>query len=249
MSVFKSETNTNTQTATVSGEGNQVHQTINNLFVAGSDSPQSRMLVDAAQTGQKPVDHSLFAIESLEADDREEIKRILKYRQIATNGDSETALELLQSVTKDAKFDSGYIGFRLHFNIGAIQQNIGEYLAASKSLRLAHSLYPEDYKAQSALALAELLDGEHGAALDRCHVLLQREGDHRNLTASVLFHAARHVETDVAPEDLIGDELSCPDVLPAYLEYVRDVRPDDYDRALTKAFCNCSPLLIIDRLS
>ena len=236
MSVFNSERNTSTQTATVSGEGNQVHQTIQNIWITDGESPAVRKLVEAAQAAQEPVDHSSFAVDDPECDDREESKRILEYRQIATDGDSATALSLLRSLTKDAKYETGHLAFRLHFNIGAIQYDIGDYSAASNSLRSAHSLYPEDHKAQSALAFAELLDGEHRAALDRCRGLLQHEGDHRNLAASVLCHAARHIKTEVAPEDFVGAELSSPEVLPAYLEYVRDVRPDGYERALTKAF-------------
>jgi cellulose synthase operon protein C len=235
-SLFRSERNTNAQSAAVSGEGNEVNQTINNFIISDEDGSLARQLVESAQASQNSAGHSSFAVQNPEGDDREEIKRILEYRQIATDGDSSTALGLLQKLTEDVRYKSGYFGFRLHFNIGIIQQDIGEHEAASKSLRLAHSLYPEDNKAQTALAFAELLDGEYGAALDRCCDLLKHDGDHRNLAASILCHAARNLETDVVPEEIIDKELSSPDVFAAYLEYIRDARPDDYHAALTKAF-------------
>nr|WP_320142312.1 hypothetical protein [uncultured Cohaesibacter sp.] len=231
-----SKLNRSAQTATVSGERNVVNQTINNFIISDESGPTAKQLVESTQSSQQSASHTSFAVQTPESDDREEIKRILEYRQIASDGDSSTALVLLQKLTQDVKYQSGYFGFRLHFNIGIIQQNIGEYEKASTSLRLAHSLCPEDKKAQTALALAELLDGECLTAFDRSFDLLKHDGDHRSLAASVLCHSARKIETKVVLEETIDKDLSSPEVIAAYLEYLRDIRPDDYRETLIKAF-------------
>ncbi|QFS96076.1 hypothetical protein FIV06_01510 [Labrenzia sp. THAF191b] len=233
---FKSERNENTQAASIRGDGNVVNQSVQNFWLLDSEAAKARKLVEAADVPFELDGRASLTVEEPDRDDCEEIRRILDYRKIANRGDSDTSLSLLRKLGEEEKYSSGYLGFRLHFNIGVVQHGIGEYQEASKSLRLAHSLCPSDFKAQTGLAFAELLDGDNQSALQRCLTLLQEKGDHRSLAASLYCHAARFTEHEKAPEDLLGEELFAPDVVVAYLDYIQDVRPDDYHEVLSKIY-------------
>ncbi|TDK49801.1 hypothetical protein [Antarcticimicrobium luteum] len=96
----------------------------NNFIIGDEDGSLARQLVESAQASQNSAGHSSFAVQNPEGDDREEIKRILEYREIATDGDSSTALGLLQKLTEDVRYKSGYFGFRLHFIQNALVDDV-----------------------------------------------------------------------------------------------------------------------------
>lgn len=237
-SFFQSSSRKNNQSAEITGNHNTVQQRINNIIVANLDDDLKREVLARAESSPLLLDHRAFASENLEGDDREEIKRILEYRQLADEGDSATAIALLEKLGKDARYTTGYFAFRLHFNIGVVQQNIGELENASASLRAAHAHCPEDYKAQTGLAFAELLDREYEQAFERASNLLDAEGDHRNLATCILYHAAKSLRKEINVERFPDEELSSPDVVAAHLEYVRELRPGEYVDALNRAFAD-----------
>ncbi len=234
--LFKTEKSTNTQSADVKGDGNNVDQSIQNIYIADKNSPLAQEIFDAVQKGNAETDVQSFADDNLEDDDRPEIKRILDYRNIARGGDGSTAIKLLEKLKSESPYDAGYFAFRLNFNIGVIQQDLGDYDSAIVSLRAAYGFQPEHPKAQTALAFAELLDGQDRPALDRTMELLNREGDHRSLAACILCNAARNLSEEIRPEEIISDELNSHDVNAAFLEYVRILRPDSYKDELNRAY-------------
>jgi tetratricopeptide (TPR) repeat protein len=195
-----------------------------------------REILDSVQEGGASTDVKSFAEDNLEDDDRPEIQRILEYRKIAQDGNGATAIALLEKLKSDAPYGSGYFAFRLNLNIGVIQQNIGDYPSAAASLKAAHEFFPEHHKAQTALAFAELLDGKDQAALERTTELLNHDGDHRNLAACILCHAARNLNEEIRLEEIISEELASLEVKAAFLEYCRTVRPETYKVELERIY-------------
>tara|TARA_B100001179_G_scaffold229607_1_gene215646 strand:+ start:1319 stop:4870 length:3552 start_codon:yes stop_codon:yes gene_type:complete len=237
-SFLQSSGSKSTQSVEVTGDNNTVQQSINNIIVTDLDGRLKRELLARAKPSPSSLGHRAFESENLEGDDREEIKRILEYRQLANEGDNATAIALLKKLGADARYATGYFAFRLHFNIGVVQQNIGEFENASASLRAAHTHCPEDYKAQTGLAFAELLDREYEQALERASSLLKVEGDHRNLASCILLHAAKSLRKEINVQSFLDEEFSSPDVVAAHLEYVRELRPGEYVDALNRAFAD-----------
>lgn len=233
--LFRSARSKSTQTAQVDGSHNAVYQNTYNIFAPGSDGGLKRELLSAAEPSPPSLGHRAYVHEKLDGDDREEIKRILEYRQLANEGNSATALSLLEKLKADARYAEGYFAFRLFFNIGMVQQNIGESENASASLKAAYAHYPENCKAQTGLAFAELLDGEYEPALARASSLLEADGDHRDLAACVLFHAAAGLRKEINIADLRLEDLKSPNVAAAHLEYIRELHPDKYVDALKAA--------------
>ncbi|WP_144055867.1 tetratricopeptide repeat protein [Octadecabacter arcticus] len=227
---------TNTQSATVDGVRNTVNQSVNHFYLTDRDSPLVREILDSVQEGGASTDVKSFAEDNLEDDDRPEIQRILEYRKIAQDGNGATAIALLEKLKSDAPYGSGYFAFRLNLNIGVIQQNIGDYPSAAASLKAAHEFFPEHHKAQTALAFAELLDGKDQAALERTTELLNHDGDHRNLAACILCHAARNLNEEIRLEEIISEELASLEVKAAFLEYCRTVRPETYKVELERIY-------------
>ena len=237
-SFFQSTSDKSTQSAAVNGDNNTVYQSINTTIVTDRDDGLMTELLARAEPWSPSFGNRSIVSENLEEDDREEIKRILEYRQVANEGNAATAIGLLKNLAADARYATGYFAFRLHFNIGIIQQSIGELESASASLRTAHAFCPEDYKAQTGLAFAELLDADHEQAFARSSRLLSFKGDHRNLAACILFYASKSLRKEIEVENFLDEELSSPDVAAAHLEYLRELRPDEYVDALKKAFAD-----------
>jgi tetratricopeptide (TPR) repeat protein len=234
--LFKTKNLTNTQSTTVDGVRNTVNQSVNHFYLTDRDSPLVREILDSVQEGGASTDVKSFAEDNLEDDDRPEIQRILEYRKIAQDGNGATAIALLEKLKSDAPYGSGYFAFRLNLNIGVIQQNIGDYPSAAASLKAAHEFFPEHHKAQTALAFAELLDGKDQAALERTTELLNHDGDHRNLAACILCHAARNLNEEIRLEEIISEELASLEVKAAFLEYCRTVRPETYKVELERIY-------------
>ncbi|MCZ4258917.1 hypothetical protein SAMN04488117_11773 [Celeribacter baekdonensis] len=234
--LFQADKSTNTQSVDVSGDGNTVDQSIQNYIIADKDSPLAREILVHVQKGGSETEIQSFADDTFDDDDRPEIQRILEYRNIARQGDNDTAVKLLENLKSEDPYTDGYFAFRLNFNIGVIQQDIGDFPRASVSLRAAHGFFPDHPKAVTALAFAELLDGEDRSALERATELLAIDGDHRTLAACILCHAARNLNEEVQPEDIIAEEMASEDVKAAFLEYCRGVRPESYKAELDSAF-------------
>lgn len=232
-SFFQPSSKNHIQSASVAGNNNNI---IQNIIVADVTDDLKRELLAKGLPPQPSSSGLYFPTDNLEGDDREEIQRIIEYRQISSGGDSATALFLLEKLSSDKRYASGYFAFRLHFNIGVVKQSIGDLENASISLRTAYAHFPKAYKAQTALAFAELLDGENEQALNRASVLMNMEGDHKTLAACIFFHAAQYLKKEIKESSCCAEALSSPDVQAARLGYIREVHPSEYSNALSEAF-------------
>ncbi len=234
--LFKSQNSTSTQSAVIDGDGNTLNQSVQNILIADGGSPLAREFLESVREGGASTDAKSFAGDNLENDDRPEIQRILEYRNIANDGNGATAIALLEKLKSGAPYDAGYFAFRLNFNIGVIQQNLGDYPNAIASLKAAYEFFPEHRKAQTGLAFAELLEGKDKPALERSTELLNHDGDHRNLAACILCHAARNLNEEIHLEEIISEELASLEVKAAFLEYCRVLRPDTFKAELDDAY-------------
>ncbi len=234
ISVILPRSRSNIQSANISGDNNSIEQHIH-VSVNSGDNVSREWLSQAIPglPSQSQIRDSLNVQEEVE---QEEIKRIVEYRQLATDGDSETALKLLEKLQLDDRYSAGSIAFRLNFNIGIIQESIGELEAASASLRKAYTYAVDDKKAQAGLALADLNDGKNDQAFERAKDLIGQEGDHQSLAVVVALQAATRLkrEFDIAAYSL--QEPDNQDIVAANLEYIRIIRPDDYSSALDDAY-------------
>lgn len=231
---FWLKSRSNVQSANISGDNNTVEQHIH-LSINSEGAPNREWLNKALYESkfQKTISDASDVNENSEQD---EIKRIVEYRQIATDGDSETALKLLGNLQTEERYTSGYVAFRLHFNIGIIQENIGEVTAASESLRKAYSYAPDDKKAQTGLALAELNDGLHRQAFERARSLVEYEGDHQSLAVVIALYAAAKVGERFSIEDYKLRDPDNSDIIAANLEYIRVARSEYYSKSLDAAY-------------
>ncbi|RCI77727.1 hypothetical protein DNK03_20220 [Brucella anthropi] len=234
ISSFLPKSRSNVQSANISGDNNTVEQHIHVSLNAGDNT--NREWLTQTMSGHNLNKNIHGAISLEENSEQDEIKRIVEYRQIATDGDSDTALKLLGNLQSDEKYSSGFVAFRLHFNIGVIQENIGELAAASASLRKAYSYAPEDKKAQTGLALAELNDGQNKEAFERAKSLIKDQGDHQSLAVVVALYAAARAEEEFNIEDYQLQEPDNNDVVAANLEYIRTARSGDYSKSLEAAY-------------
>jgi tetratricopeptide (TPR) repeat protein len=224
----------NTQSANINGNNNSVEQKIY-VSVDAGDSVNREWLTQAipSPTPKTQIYDNLAAEEK---SDQDEIKRIIEYRRIADEGDAETALKLLHNLQTDKRYSAGHVAFRLNFNIGIIQVNIGELEAASVSLRKAYTYATENKKAEAGLALADLNDGQNNEALERAKGLIEHEGDHQNLAVVIAFHAAANLGVEFDITNYSIQEPDNQDVVSAGLEYTRIVHPDIYSKALDDTF-------------
>ncbi|KKN01886.1 hypothetical protein LCGC14_1123190 [marine sediment metagenome] len=224
----------NTQSSKVTGDNNIVEQNIN-VYVTGIEDWKRNSLTLGLPITSAVSTQLAIEAETGDANETDEIKRVIAYREIANGGDSNTALKLLEELKTDAKYQSGYVAFRLDFNIGVILQNIGEHEQASKRLRAAYTFCPKHPKAQSGLAFADLLDGNDEEALEKASALLSVEGDHLNICAIIALHASKRLERDFAVENFKLCDGKHADVIGARLEHLRIMRPDEYLSALEEA--------------
>ncbi|WP_425647896.1 PIN domain-containing protein [Agrobacterium leguminum] len=233
ISAILPKSRTNVQSANISGDNNTVEQHIHVSLNAGDNA--NREWLTQAISGQpsQPKVHEVTGLN--EGDEQEEIKRIVEYRQIATDGDSETALKLLGKLQSDEKYKSGFVAFRLYFNIGIIEENIGNLAAASASLRTAYSHAPDDKKAQTGLALAELNDGQAKEAFERAKGLAAHQGDHQSLAVVVALYSAIRTGEEFDIEDYSIQDPDNHDIVAANLEYIRATADEKYSKSLDDA--------------
>lgn len=232
---FGAKNQQNVQSSNIVGDHNYIEQNIN-VFVANPAEWNQSLLVQG--TPKKHFSAEQFAIEEelISSEDTAEIKRILAYRKIATDGDSEMAIKLLEGLKSEKEYQSGFVAFRLNYNIGLILQNIGEYDKAIEALKLSYSFCPSLPKAKSALAFAELLAGHDEAALKQASELLTIEGDHLNICAVIALHAAKRLKRNFASEDFQLCDATHPEVIVARLEHLRVLRPEQFTDALNEAW-------------
>lgn len=221
------------QSANVVGDNNSVDQSIN-IYVSNGEDLQKALHSEAALPKGAEWKAGLHA-DTASDDDSEEFKLISKFREIANEGDSTTALKLLEGLKVDKRFCDGFSAFRLSFNIGVVLQNIGEYEKASAELRRAHAFSPEHPKANAGLALADLIDGRDEKALEQAVSLLSTEGDHVNLCAAIAFNAAKRLKVEFDIEGYEYVDTSNEDVILSRLDYVEVVHPDQFESMLKEA--------------
>ncbi len=128
-SIFKNGSKTS-QSINISGDKNVVEQK-NIILRLDSDTGFRREIVDEVLSEFPGYTNTSVNLDISDEDDQEDIKRIVEYRKIASDGDSVTALKLLKSLAKEEKYSSGHTAFRLNFNIGIVYQNIGDLDTAS----------------------------------------------------------------------------------------------------------------------
>ncbi|UWP88440.1 PIN domain-containing protein [Aliiroseovarius crassostreae] len=223
----------NSQSSNVVGDNNNVEQNIN-IYVANGEELQKSLNSEAALREGSDWKTAIKA-DAIADDDSEEFKHISKFREIANEGDSTTALKLLEGLKADERFCDGFAAFRLRFNIGVVLQNIGEYEKASAELRRAHAFAPEHPKANAGLALADLIDGRDEKALEHAASLLSTEGDHVNLCAAISLNAAKRLKVEFDIEGYEHVDTSNEDVIISRLDYVEVVHPDQFDSMLRDA--------------
>lgn len=221
------------QSANVVGDNNSVDQSIN-IYVSNGEDLQKALHSEAALPKGAEWKAGLH-VDTVSDDASEEFKLISKFREIANEGDSTTALKLLEGLKVDARFCDGFSAFRLSFNIGVVLQNIGEYEKASAELRRAHDFSPEHPKANAVLALADLIDGRDEKALEQAASLLSTEGDHVNLCAAIAFNAAKRLKVEFEIEGYEYVDTSNEDVIISRLDYVEVVHPDQFESMLKEA--------------
>lgn len=236
-SLFTSKPSNSTQSAEASGNQNIIIQgTIHNHF--GSQDNDLKRDVVAGADAAAAAPHLQPLLGAVDDTDAPEIQRILDYRDVATKGDADTALTLLKGLENEPVYQAGYPALRLHFNIGIVQNNIGETELAVGSLRRAHDFLPESPKAQTALAFSELLENKFSRANQRATTQLAVEGSHQKLAACILFHAAKKLGEVVEVSDHLETLMQNTDVLASYLDYVRLCVPEEYEVKLFEARAN-----------
>jgi len=228
----------NTQSSNVVGDNNNVEQNIN-IYVANGEDLQKSLNSEPMLLEASDWQTALHA-DTIADDESEEFKLISNFREIANEGDSNTALKLLEGLKVDERFCDGFSAFRLRFNIGVILQNIGEYEKASAELRSAHVFSPEHPKANAGLALADLIDGRDENAFKHAVSLLSTEGDHINLCAAIAFNAAKRLKVEFDIERYEHVDTSNEDVIISRLDYAEVVLPDKFDSMLKDAI-NTNP--------
>lgn len=221
------------QSAKVVGDNNNVDQSIK-IYV-GSGGDLQKVLNSEAELPDGAEWKAAIHADTVSDDDSEELKLISKFREVAKEGDSTTALRLLEGLKTDARFSAGIAAFRLSFNIGVVFQNIGEYEKASVELRRAHAFSPDHPKANAGLALADLIDGRDEKALEQAASLLSTEGDHVNLCAAIAFNAAKRLKVEFDIEGYEYVDTSNEDVIISRLDYTEVVHPDQFEPMLKEA--------------
>lgn len=223
----------NAQSAKVIGDNNNVDQNINIVVI--DEGSLQRVLNSHAALPEGAEWKTEILADNGSNDESEDFKLISKYRQIASGGNSTTALTLLEGLKTDERFSYGFAAFYLSFNIGIVLQNIGEYEKASAELRRAYASSPEHPKAIAGLALADLIDGKDKKALEQAISLLKSEGDHVNLCAAIAFNAAKRLNVEFDIEGYEYVDPSNEDVIISRLDYTEVVRPDHFEPMLKEA--------------
>lgn len=233
-SIFGSRTADNRQSANIHGDYNTVNQT---FIINSGSSLEKHDLLAGEQPSLPDAQSTYLTVEDFDDDDSDEIRKILEYRKIADSGQGQIGLQLLESLKLEPPFASGYFAFRLHFNIGIILQNIGQEEPASAALRTAFNHYPDNNKAKTAKALADLLDGQNEVAFNDTFQLSQIKGDHSLLAKSIMFQAAKRLGKKIENPEPASEfeEETNVSVVAARLDYLRIVSPEDYHDALKQA--------------
>lgn len=223
----------NTQTTNIEGDNNTVDQSIN-IYITDSDDNPSRQKYLDLKTEVPEIATSTILLNDDSANS-DEVAKIVEYRKISDDGDASTALNLLRNLETLDAYSTGEIAFRLHFNIGIILNNIGEYPAAATSLRKAETFAPNLLHAQSALAFADMLEGKPALAFDEAVRIIEIDGKHRDLCAFIMLTTAKQLGRKIDFDQHPQIDLSRQDVSETYLEYLKLVRPEQFDAALKEA--------------
>ncbi len=214
------------------------NNTVNQIRIYGNSDQAGHQDITGADLHIIDRLNATASIDKLESsgNDSDDVRRVSTYRKIADEGDSATALKLLNALSTEEQFQQGQGAFRLHFNIAVINLNIGEYDQAIRSFRSAHKFADGNLKAEAGLAFADLLAGRDREALNRSLELLRQSGDHRPLAAVIAYNSARRLDVELDLGEYAELEEENPDVVTARLEYLaaRDPKalPDTLQQAL-----------------
>lgn len=145
--------------------------------------------------------------------------RISEIRKLIGKGKTKTALE---SFTELEQTDlPPYAKHRVLANIGAIHFNAGRNNEALEYCRRALELRPDDTKAITNLAYAELISGQVQGARDRASAVLAKHSDHAG-AASLLIQSAPRDDGGKDPLSLVPKEThDAAEVLTASVVYLR----------------------------
>lgn len=132
--------------------------------------------------------------------------KISTYREFIRKGRTKAALEELLGLLKQESGLPPYARYRVIANIAAVHFNAGRYPEALDYTRQAHALRPDDPKAQSNLAFAELVNGDADGAFSRAKDVLSRHPG--NVQAgSALIQAKARLDSSGDPFLLVPDQI------------------------------------------
>jgi len=230
--LFSPRKSKNIQSADIDGSHNKVIQ----INIAADASDETRRMVIDAVSREGSDSFGEFITESHDEDSDEDLAAIIQYRSIANEGNAAVALELLEALGEKENYKSGYRAFKLNLNIGMVLQNIGEVEKAATKFQAAYKFFPDNPKAQAALAFARLLEGEPQDAFDLCLGIIRQDGNHKPLASTILLHSAIAMRAVVDLDETGINSLDHPDVVTAKLRYLQELEPDSFHNIINKEY-------------
>lgn len=132
--------------------------------------------------------------------------KISAYREFIRKGRTKGALDELLGLLKQQNDLPPYARYRVIANIAAVHFNAGRCPEALDYAQQAHTLRPNDPKAQSNLALAELVNGDAAGALRRAQDVLTRHPECAQ-AGSALIQAKARLDGSSDPFLLVPDQI------------------------------------------
>jgi tetratricopeptide (TPR) repeat protein len=147
--------------------------------------------------------------------------RITALRELVRHGKTRSAIQGLERLLQQEAGLPAYARYRVISNIASAHFAAGRFNEARAYWRRAFDLRPDDHKAQTNLAFADLACGDRAGATSRAEAVLLAHPDHA-AAAAVLIHAR---STDVAVSDpfalLPAACRRTEDVLTAVITFLR----------------------------
>jgi cellulose synthase operon protein C len=131
--------------------------------------------------------------------------RISVLRDLLQEGKTKTAIQGLEKLLAVAPSPPPYAKYRITANIGAAHFHAGRYIKAAEYWSEALALRPNDPKAQTNVALAELACGHIAQAAGRSREVLRVRPDY-GPAASVLIQAYTQDSTLEDPEAVLSEK-------------------------------------------
>jgi len=147
--------------------------------------------------------------------------RISAFRELLRHGKTRTAIRELANLLQQTTPLPPYARYRIVSNIGSAHFSAGRVDDAREQWTQALALRPDDPKAQTNLAFAELACGDRAAAGRRAEAVLAAHPDHA-AAAAVLIHARSSDPSVTDPLSLLPPGCArTPDVLCAAVAFLR----------------------------